>query len=178
MWRCCTATWATPSAAPTGGASRPARCRWSSAPGAPSSPRRGRFHALSAQLESAMRHALGSGGQVILLLNRRGFSTHLHCPACGFVEQCKFCDLALTFHRYRDVALCHHCGYETPPPQKCPKCGQAQVRYQGSGTEKLQAEVEEKFQGYVVRRMDSDTMRRPGSHASLLGAFRKGEVHI
>jgi primosomal protein N' (replication factor Y) len=141
-------------------------------------PRGGRFHALSAALEAGMRHALGSGGQVILLLNRRGFSTHLHCPACGHVESCKFCDLALTYHRWRDVTLCHHCGYEQPPPQQCPKCGQAQVRYQGSGTEKLQAEVEEKFPGYVVRRMDSDTMRRPGSHASLLGAFRKGEVHI
>jgi primosomal protein N' (replication factor Y) len=141
-------------------------------------PRGGRFHALSAGLEGAMRHALGSGGQVILLLNRRGFSTHLHCPACGHVEQCKFCDLALTFHRWRDVTLCHHCGYEQPPAQQCPKCHQAQVRYQGSGTEKLQAEVEEKFAGYVARRMDSDTMRRPGSHASLLGAFRKGEVHI
>jgi primosomal protein N' (replication factor Y) len=141
-------------------------------------PRDGRFHALSAALEGAMRHALGGGGQVILLLNRRGFSTHLHCPACGHVEQCKFCDLAMTFHRWRDVTLCHHCGYEQSPPQACPKCGQAQVRYQGSGTEKLQAEVEEKFGDYVVRRMDSDTMRRPGSHASLLNAFRNGEVHV
>jgi primosomal protein N' (replication factor Y) len=141
-------------------------------------PRGGRFHALSAELEGAMRHALGGGGQVILLLNRRGFSTHLHCPACGYVEQCKFCDLALTYHRWREVALCHHCGFEQPPPERCPKCGLAQVRYQGTGTEKLQAEVEQKFAGYVVRRMDSDSMRRPGSHASLLGAFRKGEVHI
>jgi primosomal protein N' (replication factor Y) len=141
-------------------------------------PRGSRFHSLSAGLEAGMRHALGSGGQVILLLNRRGFSTHLHCPACGFVEQCKFCDLSLTFHRWRNVALCHHCGYETPPPEKCPKCGQAQVRYQGSGTEKLQLEVEEKFPGYVARRMDSDTMKRPGSHGKLLSEFRNGEVHI
>jgi primosomal protein N' (replication factor Y) len=141
-------------------------------------PRGGPYHAVSRRLESAMRHALGSGGQVILLLNRRGFSTHLHCPACGHVEQCKFCDLALTFHRWRDVALCHHCGYETQPPEKCPKCGQAQVRFQGTGTEKLQAEVEEKFSGYVVRRMDSDTMKRPGSHAKLLNEFRNGEVHV
>jgi primosomal protein N' (replication factor Y) (superfamily II helicase) len=141
-------------------------------------PRSGRFHALSDRLEGAMRHALGSGGQVILLLNRRGFSTHLHCPACGFVEQCKFCDLSLTFHRWREVAMCHHCGYEMPPPEKCPKCGQAQVRYQGTGTEKLQLEVEEKFAGYVVRRMDSDSMKRPGSHGKLLGEFRRGEVHI
>src|SRR5262249_3008304 len=72
----------------------------------------GRFHALSQPLERAMRDALRAGGQVILFLNRRGFSTHVHCPACGYVETCRFCDLALTFHRQRDVMLCHTCGYE------------------------------------------------------------------
>ncbi len=141
-------------------------------------PRGAPFQALSPALASAMRHALGGGGQVILLLNRRGFSTHIHCPGCGHVESCRFCDLALTFHRERHVMLCHHCGYEQEPPKLCPKCGQVPVRYQGLGTEKLQAELEEKFPGYVVKRMDSDTMRQPGSHAKLLSAFRRGEVHI
>src|SRR5207253_8843787 len=89
-----------------------------------------------------------------------------------------FCDLALTFHRERTVLLCHYCGYEQAPLDECPKCSQAQIRYQGLGTEKLQAEIEEKFAGYVVRRMDSDTMRRPGSHARVLSAFRQGLVHI
>lgn len=138
----------------------------------------GRFHALSQPLERAMRDALRAGGQVILLLNRRGFSTHVHCPACGYVEMCRFCDLALTFHRQRDVMLCHTCGYEQEPPRLCPQCGQQQVRYQGLGTEKLQEEIEEKFHGYVVRRMDSDTMKRPGSHARVLSAFREGLIHI
>ena len=141
-------------------------------------PRGGRFNALSAALERSMRAALAKGGQVMLLLNRRGFSTHIHCPTCGYVEVCRFCDLALTYHRERDVTLCHYCGYEQPPPDLCPKCGQMQVRYQGLGTEKLQAEIEDKFSGYVVRRMDSDTMRRPGSHAKVLAAFRRGEIHI
>jgi primosomal protein N' (replication factor Y) len=141
-------------------------------------PPRGRFHAVGSALEGAMRHALASGGQVILLLNRRGYSTHLYCPACGRVEQCKFCDLAVTFHRWRDVVMCHYCGFEMPPPQKCPICGQAQVRYNGVGTEKLIAEIEEKFPDYVARRMDSDTMKRPGSHAKLLAEFRRAEVHI
>jgi primosomal protein N' (replication factor Y) len=141
-------------------------------------PRGGAFQALSPGLERSMRTALGEGGQVILLLNRRGFSTHVHCPACGYVETCRFCDLALTYHRQRDVTLCHYCGYEQTPPQRCPKCGQAQVRYHGLGTEKLQQEIEEKFADYVVRRMDSDTMRKPGSHGRLLGQFRRGEVHV
>jgi primosomal protein N' (replication factor Y) (superfamily II helicase) len=140
--------------------------------------RRGRPGALSEGLEHAMREALKAGGQVILLLNRRGFSTHVHCPNCGHVESCRFCDLALTYHKGRDVMLCHYCGFEQEPQQNCPQCGRSAVRYQGLGTEKLQAEVEQRFPGYVVRRMDSDTMRRPGSHARTLGAFRNGLIHV
>jgi primosomal protein N' (replication factor Y) len=138
----------------------------------------GRFHALSPALERAMREALRTGGQIMLLLNRRGFSTHVHCPACGYVETCRFCDLALTYHRQRAMMLCHYCGYEQQPPEVCPSCGQTQIRYQGLGTEKLQTEIEEKFPGMVVRRMDSDTMRQRGSHARVLAAFRKGLIHI
>ncbi len=141
-------------------------------------PRRGRFPALSAGLEKAMRDALRDGGQVILLLNRRGFSTHVHCPSCGHIESCRFCDLGLTYHKQRDVMLCHYCGYEQEPQKTCPLCGQAAVRYQGLGTEKLQTEIEELFPQHVVRRMDSDTMRRPGSHGRVLAAFREGLIHI
>lgn len=138
----------------------------------------GRFRALSPSLERAMRDALRAGGQVMLLLNRRGFSTYVHCASCGHVETCRFCDLALIHHRERDVMLCHYCGYEQAPQRLCPSCGVGEERYQGLGTEKLQAEIEEKFSGYVVRRMDSDSMRRPGSHARVLSAFRKGLIHI
>jgi primosomal protein N' (replication factor Y) len=141
-------------------------------------PRKGRFSAVSEGLERAMRDALKAGGQVILLLNRRGFSTHVHCPACGHVESCRFCDLALTYHKGRDVMLCHYCGYEQEPLQNCPLCGQSAVRYQGLGTEKLEVEIQERFPGYVVRRMDSDTMKRPGSHGRVLAAFRRGLIHI
>ena len=139
---------------------------------------RGRPQALSPSLERAMRDALKGGGQVMLLLNRRGFSTHIHCPACGVVASCRFCDLALTFHREREVLLCHYCGYEEVPPDHCRQCGQETMRYQGMGTEKLQAEIEARFPGYVVRRMDSDSMRRPGSHGRVLAAFRQGLIHI
>ena len=133
---------------------------------------------ISPSLERAMQNALDSGGQVILLLNRRGFSTYLHCPACGHVEHCKFCDLSMTYHKERHVIMCHYCGFETRPPEKCPICGQGQVLYQGMGTEKLQAEIESKFPGHTVERMDSDTMKRPGSHRRVLEAFRRGEIQI
>jgi primosomal protein N' (replication factor Y) len=137
-----------------------------------------RMHGISPTLERAMRQALGAGGQVILLLNRRGFSTYLICPACGYVEQCKFCDLAMTFHRERNVIMCHYCGYEHAPPERCPTCGMGQVRYQGMGTEKLESEIAAKFPDMVMERMDSDTMKKPGSHRRVLTAFREGKINI
>lgn len=135
-------------------------------------------HGLSPSLERAMKQALDANGQVMLLLNRRGYSTYLFCPACGHVEHCKFCDLSMTYHREQHVTMCHYCGYETKPPEKCPVCGAGQVLYQGMGTEKLQAEIEAKFPKCKVERMDSDTMKRPGSHGKVLDAFRRGDIHI
>ncbi len=139
---------------------------------------RSRFHAISPQLERSMRDALRDGGQVILLLNRRGFSTRVQCPTCGHVATCRHCDLALTYHRARDVMLCHYCGYTEPPPETCVKCGHRAIRFQGLGTEKLQAELESKFSGRTIRRMDSDSMRQRGSHERVLSAFRQGLIHI
>jgi len=141
-------------------------------------PGRGRPSAISPTLERAMHKALDADGQVILLLNRRGFSTHVYCADCGHVLTCKHCDLALTFHRQRNSLLCHYCGYEDPPTYDCPQCGKRTVRYQGLGTEKLQQEIAEKFPDKVVQRMDSDSMGRPGSHARVLDAFRDGKIHI
>jgi primosomal protein N' (replication factor Y) len=137
-----------------------------------------KLSAISPTLEDAMRAALAKGGQVMLLLNRRGFSTHMHCPACGHVAQCQNCDIALTFHRAKATLACHYCGWETAPLTQCPACQKGAIRYQGMGTEKLQAEIEEQFPGKVVHRMDSDTMTRPGSHQRVLDAFRDGLIHI
>ncbi len=138
----------------------------------------GKHFAIGSTLETAMRKTLKDKGQIILLLNRRGFSTHVHCQACGHVAQCANCDLAMTFHRSKAALVCHFCGFETAPFQKCPSCSQPAMRYQGLGTEKLHAEIEEKFPGYVCQRMDSDTMAKPGSHQRVLDAFRDGLVQI
>lgn len=138
----------------------------------------GKPGAIGPTLEAAMRQTLKAKGQIILLLNRRGFSTHVHCEACGYVAQCAHCDLAMTFHRTKNSLMCHYCGFETAPFQKCPTCAQPAMRYQGLGTEKLQVEIEEKFPGSVCQRMDSDTMSKPGSHQRVLDAFRDGLIQI
>jgi len=138
----------------------------------------GKRFAIGPTLEQGMKDALAAGGQVILLLNRRGFSTHVHCPACGHVAQCQHCDLGLTFHRQKAALVCHYCGWETAPQMTCSKCGESSIRYQGMGTEKLQAEIEERFPGKVIQRMDSDTMGRSGSHERAFDAFREGRIDI
>ena len=138
----------------------------------------GKRYAVGTTLENGIHAALDAGGQVMLLLNRRGYSTHIHCPGCGHVAQCQHCDLALTFHRNQASLMCHHCGWETAPLTACPKCKAPAIRYQGLGTEKLHQELEERFPGKVIQRMDSDTMSKPGSHQRVLDAFRDGLIHI
>jgi primosomal protein N' (replication factor Y) (superfamily II helicase) len=134
--------------------------------------------AISRQLQLAMEQALNDGGQVILLLNRRGFSTHIQCPQCGHVVRCQDCDIALTHHREAGQAICHYCDYQTPAPQRCPECGFEGIRYSGLGTERLEAEVRARFADVPCLRMDSDTMQKPGSHEAALARFRSGEVRI
>ena len=134
--------------------------------------------AISRPLHQAIAAALADDGQVILLLNRRGFSTHIQCPACGMVMRCPDCDIALTHHRTEDIALCHYCDYQMPAPATCPQCDFAGISYRGCGTQRLEAEVRRPFPDVPCLRMDTDTMRRPGSHERALAAFRSGKVRI
>jgi primosomal protein N' (replication factor Y) len=134
--------------------------------------------AVSRQLHQAIDQALKEDGQVILLLNRRGYSTHIQCPSCGHVVRCPHCDLALTHHREGDRVVCHYCDFEQQAPARCPECTFDGIRYSGLGTQRLEAEIRSRFPGVAVLRMDSDTMQRPGSHEKALTQFREGEVKI
>jgi primosomal protein N' (replication factor Y) (superfamily II helicase) len=133
---------------------------------------------LSESLRQAMTHALDEGGQVILLLNRRGFHTFVLCPRCGHVVKCHACDVAVTYHKHRHTLICHTCDAERTCPPACPVCGAAALHYGGIGTERLEREIRTAFPDVVARRMDSDTMRSPGSHERVLSAFKSGEVRI
>jgi primosomal protein N' (replication factor Y) len=133
---------------------------------------------LSESLRQAMTDALDGGGQVILLLNRRGFHTLVICPRCGQVVKCHACDVAATYHRGRHILLCHTCDAERTCPPVCPNCGAPALHYGGIGTERLEREIQAAFPDFVARRMDSDTMRGPGSHEQVLDAFKAGKVQI
>jgi primosomal protein N' (replication factor Y) len=133
---------------------------------------------LSEPLRQAMTASLSSGGQVILLLNRRGFHTFALCPRCGEVVKCHACDVAMTYHKKRHILICHTCDAERVCPTACPHCGAPKLFYGGIGTERLEREIQAAFPDYAARRMDSDTMRGHGSHARALKAFQNGEVRI
>jgi primosomal protein N' (replication factor Y) len=134
--------------------------------------------AVSRQLHVAIGEALREGGQVILLLNRRGFSTSIQCPACGHVVKCPDCDIALTHHREGERAICHFCDFEIPAPPVCPECNFEGIRYSGLGTQRLEAEIRARFPDVPCLRMDSDTMQKPNSHEEALAKFRSGDVKI
>jgi primosomal protein N' (replication factor Y) len=134
--------------------------------------------AIGRALDTAMRGALEGGGQIILFLNLRGYAPAIWCRACGESMKCPQCDITLTWHKDRDVALCHSCDFEVPVPRNCPSCGHAGLRFVGIGTQRLEQEVKSRFSGAACLRMDSDAMKGPGSHDRALEAFRKGEVRI
>lgn len=134
--------------------------------------------AISKPLQQAIGQTLHEQGQVILLLNRRGFATSIQCPACGHVVGCPDCDMPLTHHRDGSKAVCHYCDYQVPTPPWCPECKFDGIRYGGLGTQRLEVEVKAKFPDAEVARMDSDTMRKAGSHERVLTAFRTGKMQI
>lgn len=140
--------------------------------------KRGNRSIISSELCSKMKDTLEAGRQVILFLNRRGYSTFVSCRECGYVARCPGCGLSLTYHKAGGQAVCHYCGYHEPAPNKCPECGSKYIRYFGSGTEKLEEAVSDLFPEYAAERLDLDTVKRKGELTRKLNAFRSGKTQI
>ena len=140
--------------------------------------KRGNRSIISSELCSKMKDTLEAGRQVILFLNRRGYSTFVSCRECGYVARGPGCGLSLTYHKAGGQAVCHYCGYHEPAPNKCPECGSKYIRYFGSGTEKLEEAVSDLFPEYAAERLDLDTVKRKGELTRKLKAFRSGKTQI
>ncbi|WP_251546272.1 primosomal protein N' [Limosilactobacillus caecicola] len=132
----------------------------------------------SQELLGAIQERLVKKEQSILMLNRRGFSSFIMCRDCGFVLKCPNCDISLTMHLATHTMKCHYCGHEEPIPQVCPNCQSRRIRYYGTGTEKVAAELDRLFPDARVIRMDVDTTRRKGMHEKLLQQFGSGQADI
>lgn len=132
----------------------------------------------SEALALAMESRLARGEQVILFLNRRGYSTVVQCPACGSVVQCPNCSVALTYHREAERLACHICGHSQLVPHRCPSCSEPGIRHFGAGTQKVEETLRKFFPKARVARMDADAMSRKDAYKSTLGAFQRGQLDI
>ncbi|WP_162062329.1 primosomal protein N' [Vibrio taketomensis] len=133
---------------------------------------------LSAPLIAEMRKHLGAGNQVMLFLNRRGFSPALMCHECGWIAECKRCDAYYTYHQNSNEIRCHHCGSQQPVIHQCQGCGSTNLVTVGVGTEQLEKQLQQLFPEYRAIRIDRDSTRRKGSLESALNAIQKGEYQI
>lgn len=133
---------------------------------------------ISQELATEIQKKLALNEQVVLMLNRRGYSSFLMCRECGEVIKCPNCDISLTYHKDTNSLKCHYCGHEEPVPQVCPNCHSKAVRYFGTGTQRVEKELTELFPTARVLRMDVDTTRRKGAHERILDEFGKHHADI
>ena len=129
-------------------------------------------------LIEAIQDRLAKKEQVVLMLNRRGYSSFVMCRECGTVDTCPNCDISLTLHMDTKTMNCHYCGFSKEIPHVCPNCQSRSIRYYGTGTQKAYDELTELFPEARILRMDVDTTRKKGSHQTLLDQFGKGEADI
>lgn len=139
---------------------------------------RGRTGAFSTELQQALEATLQAQEQAIILLNRRGFYTLILCNECDEVLQCPHCDVALTYHRFRETVRCHYCGYEENKPQYCPHCASYDLIFTGTGTQRLEEEISALIPSARILRLDSDVMQKKFAHRDILEAFNAHEADI
>jgi primosomal protein N' (replication factor Y) len=134
----------------------------------------------SPQLKEAIALRLEKGEQTILFLNRRGYSSSLQCPRCGYVAACPNCSVSLTYHRHELRLRCHICGHNAPAPSACPNdaCRNPEIRYAGLGTQKVEETLGKLFPNARTTRMDSDALKRKEDYRRILGDFRAGKIDI
>ncbi|MBQ1401304.1 MAG: primosomal protein N', partial [Firmicutes bacterium] len=132
----------------------------------------------SGKLEKGIRETLARGQQVILFLNRRGYSSFVSCRECGEAVRCPDCGISMTYHKGEDRLICHYCGRSRRVPDVCPSCGSRYIKYFGSGTEQVEEAAKKQFAGHRIARLDFDTARRKGSIEKIIDSFSKGETDI
>lgn len=131
----------------------------------------------SRKLFKSIKEALAKKEQIVLFLNRRGFSTFVSCRSCGYVFKCDECEISMTYHK-NGFLVCHYCGKTKREPNKCPKCESKYVKFFGAGTQRVEDEIKKYFKDAKVIRMDVDTTRAKDSHEKLYNAFKKGDGDI
>ena len=132
----------------------------------------------SSLLKEKIKDRLEKKEQIILLLNRRGYSTVVTCKNCGYTYECPYCDITLTYHKTSNNLRCHYCGYTVIKSDTCPECHEKSLDDRGLGTEKLEQEITKLFPEARIIRMDADTTRNKGSHEDIINKFKNHEYDI
>ncbi|MFC2069964.1 primosomal protein N' [Chloroflexota bacterium] len=132
----------------------------------------------SRSLSEAINRAIAGEEQVMLFLNRRGAATFVQCRDCGFVVECRRCNVPMTYHLDEDILVCHQCNYRIPVPQLCPQCRSRRIKFLGVGTQKLEQETKKAFPRARLLRWDSDAIRGKDSHREILEKFRSHQADI
>ena len=132
----------------------------------------------SEELKDRLQYNLENGKQSILLINRRGYNTFAECKACGHVMTCPSCSISMTYHHANGRLMCHYCGYSEPFTNVCPECGSNDLRYSGTGTQKIEDELSELFPDARILRMDADSTYGRNSHEEKLRDFADGKYDI
>ncbi|MDG1743376.1 MAG: primosomal protein N' [Polaribacter sp.] len=132
----------------------------------------------SDRLLKCIQEALNEKEQVILFQNRRGFSPVVECKTCGVSPQCPYCDVSLTYHKFKHELRCHYCNYQRPMPNNCGACGSNALDNKGFGTEQIELELKELFPDYKIGRMDLDTTRGKHGYQKIIGAFEAREIDV
>ena len=140
--------------------------------------KKGNRSIFSKELFMRIKSCLAAGSQVILFINRRGYSSFVSCRMCGYVMKCPVCDVSLTYHKSSGMAECHYCGRRVRVPKACPSCGSPHIRHFGIGTEKVEEITNETFPEASVARLDLDTARKKGEAERILSSFSKGKTDI
>ena len=133
---------------------------------------------LGPTLLTRMQTCLDNEQQIILLLNRRGYHTHVSCRSCGQVITCPSCSISLTYHRANNRLMCHYCGHSQPAPKKCPTCASDKIRFCGLGTQLVEDELAQLFPDVPVLRMDTDTTMSRSSYEEKFRDFAEGKYRI
>ncbi len=133
---------------------------------------------LSGRLLKAVEEVKNEGKQTILFLNRRGFAYHFYCRSCGYEMKCKNCSVPMTYHKSKNLMVCHYCGYKEKPIERCPSCGSLDVGYTGFGTERIEEEIKRVFPDFRVSRVDTDSVRKKKELKTIFEDFRRGRIDI
>ena len=133
---------------------------------------------ISTYLRRKIEEAVSSNKQIMLFLNRRGFSTYINCRNCGYTLKCRKCDSVLVYHSSRKELICHYCNWKRDVPKICPECESSYLSVSGKGTEKIESEIHRMFPTAGIDRMDTDVTKKRGSHEAILKKVKEGRTNI